>query len=353
MRASELVELAEEGWRQWLLADPNNNREPVKRDYVYASQRRECTRRSVYEMTTPEALPKFDADTLARFRRGNDRERDMLIDLRRIGRATEPQFEIIGEQETFKLEDRKGRKTISGKIDGRIRLVGETGKGSPLEVKSWSVNITVGIKRFDDLFSNQWTSAGAHQLLMYMLGLKESQGFLLLDRPGVPILLPVELEEHLERAEEFWAQAEQAVAHVHEPDKIPIPDFINEPSVCKMCPFYGAVCNPPSLSSGDMQIITDEYQLERIQRFRALRKVLRAAGLEEYVKLDKSLKEDLRGVEMALAGDALIKGKWGKMSRVELPAMLAAEWEAIKLDYTKTDPKGKFTLKIEDLDNET
>lgn len=344
-RAHDISGLIKEGWKQKILLDRKQRERPtIKRTHVYASAYRECLRRMVLEMTEPEALPPFDVDTLARFVRGEDRERDLLIALTRVGQLTNPTFQVIGQQEHFELTDRQGNKILSGKIDCNIAIEELL---APTEAKSWSVNLTQGINKFEDLLNNRWTKSGAYQLLMYLLGKNQPIGFMLLDKPGLPELLPVELEPNLELAEEFYAKSEVASKHAREGT---LPDYHDEPSVCKTCPFYGAVCNPPNLASGNMQVISDPYQLERIERFRALRKVLKEAGLEEYIKLDKSLKEDFRGVEMALAGDALIKGKWGKQSRLELPAMLAAEWEAIRLDYTKTDPHGKFTLKIEDLE---
>src|SRR5262245_26158743 len=297
-----------------------------------------------YDMTEPGALPPWDADTLARFKRGKDRERDMLIDLERIGRLVQPEFERIGGQEPFILVDRKGRKAVSGKVDARIRFVGDKSGGHPVEAKSWSPNITAGLQSFEDVLEGKWTRSGGYQLLMYMLGMGQELGFMLLDKPGIPEMLPVELETHIEQAEQFWAKAEEATAYVH--GEGPIPAFYEDIKECKQCPFYGAVCDPPIKMQEGVSLITDEYLLQRITHYLELRDALEAAGLDEFKAVDKELKDRLRGVEDALAGGARIIGKWGKQSTVVLPNDLKAEWDAIRKEYTRSDPRGKFTLKI-------
>lgn len=346
MNANEIATLIKDGWRKYIEMD---ERSSSARDYVYASQWRACTRRMFYDMTAPEALPPWDANTLARFKRGKDRERDMMIDLERVGSLVRPGFDRIGGQEPFVLSDRKGRKTISGKVDARIKFYGEP-NAYPVEAKSWSPNITASLETFEDVLAGKWTRSGAFQTLAYLLGAKEPIGFLLLDRPGLPELIPVELEAHYEEAEDFWRKAEEATAAVH--GEADIPDFIDDPSECKQCPFFGSVCNPPIRDNSRMAVITDEEELAKIGRYVELKKALEVAGLDEFRALDKQLKEELRGVEHAIAGDAIITGKWGKQSVTLLPAEVKAEWDAIKREYTRTDPHGKFTLRIEAVDRE-
>ncbi len=297
--------------------------------YVYASAYRACERRMVLEMTRPEALPPFPADVLARFRRGEDRERDLLSDLARVGRDAEPAFNVGNQQERFELRDRKGRVAIVGKVDARLQI--DKVGAAPLEVKSWSPQMVQRIETFSDLFDSPWTRSGAYQLLTYLYGAGVPYGFLLLDRAGLPLLLPVELEPNLDRMEDFLQRAERALDHVRADS---LPDFYAEDAQeCRRCPFYGAVCNPPIGSPG-AQVLTDpELEAALIRR-----EELKGAA-DEFDDVDKEIKQRLRGIESGIVGAFHIEGKWGKQSRIELPPDL-------KKQYTVTDPKGRFTLTI-------
>jgi len=301
--------------------------------YAYASAFRTCERRMVYEMTTPQTLPPWPPEVLARFRRGDDRERDLLVDLQRIGRDSDPPFTLIGQQERFKLKDRKGRVAISGKVDARIEIAGSR---PPLEVKAWSPMMVDRIETFADLFENPWTRSGAHQLLSYLWGAGEPFGFLLLDRSGLPRLLPVELDQHVDHMEEFLARAERAIDHV---EASTLPDFLEgDASECKRCPWYGHACNPPLAAAGAV-ILTDPELVRDLAR----RDELEAAA-KEFDKLDRKVKGQLRGVEDGIAGPFVITGRWQKKTTTELPADL-------KKKYTTTDPKGSFRLEIVRLDS--
>jgi len=281
----------------------------------------------VLEATVPEQQPPFDAFTLARFRRGNDRERDILSDLCRIGRNAEPPFQILGQQDAFTVRDRKGRQVISGKVDAFLQI-GAT--RAPIEIKAWAQTTVARIESFDDVLSNPWTRSGAFQIIAYLYGHANPLGFLVLDRSGLPKLLPVVLDEHLDKMEEFLSVAERVVDHAQAGT---LPDFISDAAECRRCGFFGGACNPP-LDAIGATILSDpelEAALERRDQL--------SAAADEYDGLDRQIKQQLRGVELGIAGKFQIVGKWGKQSRVELPPDL-------KKQFTKTDPKGRFMLEI-------
>ncbi len=323
---SELAQSVTTAWAAYLARQSRTN---TPHPYVYASAWRACDRRMAYELTQPATLPPWPPEVLARFRRGDDRERDLLADLSRIGRDADPGFAVIGQQERFELKDRKGRVAIAGKVDARLAFDRTT--RPPLEVKAWSPFVVDRIETFADLFDNPWTLSGAHQLLAYLFGAGEPYGFLLLDRSGLPLLLPVELDQHLDRVEAFLTKAEAVIDHVAAGT---LPDYLDDPTECKRCPWYGHTCNPPLSSTGAV-VLTDpelEAQLER-------RDAIQAVG-REYLDLDRSVKDKLRGVESGIVGKFQILGKWGKQSKLDLPAPL-------KKQYTITDPKGRFSLDIQ------
>lgn len=333
---ADVGKAVERAWEAFLLAD-SRTASPHP-NYVYASAWRVCERRMVYEATIPDQQPSFDAFTLARFRRGNDRERDILADLGRIGRNAEPEFKVVGQQDAFKVKDRKGRQVISGKVDAFLEIERSASRPqawrAPIEVKAWSPNIVDRLETFADVFENPWTRSGGFQLLSYLYGHAHPAGFLVLDRSGIPKLLPVVLDEHLDRMEEFLSKAERVVDHALSGT---LPPFLqNDAAECKRCPFFGSTCQP-DLSAKDISVLTDPELEANLHRWHELR----AAG-KEFSSLDKSIKDRLRGVENGVAGPFSILGKWGKQSRVELP-------DDLKKKHTIVDPKGRFTLEIEKL----
>jgi hypothetical protein len=296
--------------------------------YAYASAWSECDRRMALDMTIPDQLPPFPADVIARFRRGDDRERDLLADLVRIGRDAEPAFQIIGQQTRFELKDRKGRPAIVGKVDAQLEV---DGRRAPIEVKAWSPFIVDKIDQFGDVFENPWTRRGGYQLLSYLYGAGEPFGFLLLDRSGLPRLLPVELDAHLDRMEAFLTKAERVLDHVQAGT---LPPFLEGDSAeCRRCTWFGHTCNPP-LAATAATILTDPELEAALER----REVLKAAA-REFSDLDADVKARLRGVESGIVGKFQVLGSWGKQSRVDLPA-------ALKKQYTVTNPNGRFTLDI-------
>lgn len=324
INAAEFARSVTNAWASMVTSD---RRPPAPHAHVYASSWRSCLRRMVYDMTAPDQMQPWTADTLANFRRGQDRERELLIDLTRVGRAHSPGFEVIGQQERFELRDRRGRVAIVGKVDARIRA---NGMSAPVETKSWNPNTVARIKTFNDVFENPWTRSGGYQTLSYLYGSGEPIGFMLLDRNGLPLLLPVVLFDHLERVEDFLRKAEIALDHVQAKT---LPDFLDDASECKKCPFFGTACQPPLKREG-ATIVTDPELIQILEERNELEQ-----AAKRFESLDKYVKERLRGVEQGIAGDFVLKGQWQKQTTYNYP-------EDLRQKYGTTDPKGKFVLKI-------
>jgi CRISPR/Cas system-associated exonuclease Cas4 (RecB family) len=326
----ELAQSVERAWESFLVTE--EGRAPSNRPYCYASDYHPCTRYQVLKMTHGETLPAWDTGALARFRRGRDRERDLLVDLSRIGRNATPQFESIGGQERLTIQDRKGRTVIVGKVDTRLKF--ETGLLAPAEIKSWSPNLTARIRTFEDLFRSVWTRKGAFQLLCYLLGQGEEVGFLILDMPGIPRLIPVELNDvNLQRAEKFLSQAEETMDHQ---EAGTLPDFYTaDPGECKRCPFFGDACQPPLDYGPGAQVLMDPELEEMLEE----REQVAAAG-RQFAQLDKKAKKRLRGIERGICGPFMITGKWEASTRYEIPP-------EIKQKYRQVNPKGRFLVEVE------
>lgn len=329
-------------WANFVKAD---SRPMTKRQNVYASSYRECDRRMVLDMTEGDQLKPFSPETLAKFRRGNDRERDLMADLKRIGRNCDPSFEVIGEQERFELRDRKGRVAITGKVDGKLKMsVPIRGiQEIAVETKAWHPLLTAKVDKFEDLFNNRWTKSGAYQLLSYLYGLNLPVGFMLLDKSGIPTLLPVELYENLDRMEKFLLKAERVMDHK---EAGTLPDYTKDPEECKICDFYGSVCIPEIRSGPGAMIETDPEIIQDLERYVELQNKLDEAGLEEFEGLDKWAKKQFRGVEQGIAGNILITGKWQKQTKYEMPADVEKRIKDEMAQYAKTEPKGKFFLTV-------
>lgn len=288
-------------------------------NYLYASARRKCLRRSVYECTRPELMPEYDTDTRAKFLRGEQREIDLRNELTKAGQISEPPFEFVGIQESVEILDRKGRMIIKGYIDGNIKWSDRS--VWPAETKAWHPNLVDRVSCFDDLLMGTWTWSGAHQLLSYMYAKSVPFGVFILDRSGLPKLIPVSLEANLEHMESFLNDAESVVNHI---EAGTLPDHIQDVDECGRCPFYQAVCDPPLMSGEGAQIITDPEVEQMLLRRDELRE-----NSKEYTTIDKKIKSRFRGIDLAMAGKFLMQGVWGKKG---------------------DDPKGMFTLKITRVD---
>ncbi len=324
-----------------------------QRQYLYASSWSACTRQLALDMLRPDIKPPFRADTLANFRRGNDRARDIKADMTRVGRSADPQFDVVGAEERFEVRDRKGRVIIVGKVDFRLAFSGSKSK-PPVETKSWHPNLIQGVKQFSDLFGNRWTRKGAFQLLTYMYATNEPMGFMLLDRPGIPRPLEVKLYDHLDKVEDFLQRAEVAMdareaivgASVAFPPPIIdgfMPPFTDDPAECRVCSFFGSACQPPMKFEG-ASIITDESLLAAIEQHDALDE-----PRKEYKDLHEQLAETLATMtpktatkdnkKQIVAGKYLITANWGPNTTYAVP-------EKVKTEYKKVDATGKFNFSV-------
>jgi hypothetical protein len=320
-------------WEQFIEAEERRDEQKEPQKNVWASQYHPCTRHLYNNLTHSHELPPFPAEVKARFRRGNDRERDIRQDLDRIGRLCDPPFSVVKQQERFALEV-AGRVVITGKVDGRLHF----GKGlsePPFEVKAWSPTLVQGVKRFEDLLENKWTRAGCYQMLSYLYGSGSEYGLLIIDRSGIPQLLLAELtDENYLRLDEFLGKSDQAMRYK---ESGTIPDFTVERTLCPSCKWFGSFCQPPTLAGSGASIFAGpefdeiEAQIKRHEELKPFAK--------EYDTLHEDLSKQFRGVEQGILGHYLIDGKWSAFTKYNVPAN-------IKEQYKQVDPKGKFSVKF-------
>lgn len=300
------------------------------REYVYASGRRECVRRMALDLISPEDEDPFSDDALERMERGNEREHAIIARLHQIGPRCMPPFSVVEGQSHFEIKDPKdGVLLIRGRLDARLQFDRFT---KPVcEVKSGQT--FQNVERLEDLDRSPWTKHALDQLLAYLMAWKEPNGIFIIDRPRLPVFLPVYLEEHRERAESFLRDARVAGDAARGGE---LPPFIQNAAECRRCPHFGKTCSPPALDYGaGMKVISDP-ELEEAARIREANR----DAAKAYDKADAALKEALRGVESALLGPFAVSGKWQRLTKYDVP-------KEVKEKYRTVDEKGKFLLQID------
>lgn len=299
-------------------------------DNTYATGRRPCVRWMALDLTNPDDRGDIDDNGLVRMERGNERERSIIIQLQRAGERAEIPFEVIEGQKRFEVTDRDGAVVLTGKIDGKIKF--KDGVKATFDTKAGdSFRYANSV---DDLLHNVWTWASVWQLCTYLLREGEPFGYLILDRSGLPEMVPVILEEHLGEVEAFIQEARLAWNYRH--DKGPEPAYCENPSICRRCPHLTKSCTPPTMRLGEgMTLISDE---DLIQSAEAYFKTEVAAA--ENTRAWKKLTAALRGIEHGLLGPFEFSGKWQKSTSYDVP-------DEVKAPYKTVNPKGKFLLEIE------
>lgn len=321
------VKAIQDAWRAELMSE---QRTPGgRRDYIYASGRRDCVRRMALDLSHPEDDSAWPESALERMRRGSARERDVVAILAHVGQRATPRFEVIEAQRRFEVRDRDGALLIVGKMDGRLKFA--DGATPIFEVKSGDA--VRHADSLEDLDRSPWTKHHVDQLLAYLLADEEEWGLLILDKPEGPTFLRVNLFDHLERAESFLRDARTAIDARF--DRAPLPVYTQDASECRRCPHLGKSCAPPIDYGSGVSIITDPGLIQLAE----VREATRDAH-KSYEAADKRLKEALRGVTLALMGDYQVSGKWVGMNKTKLP-------DAIKAQYTEYDPEAQFRLTID------
>lgn len=302
------------------------------RQYVYASGIKPCARRMALDMLATEE--RIDPEGAARMMRGTERETDVIRLLEDAGKWSDPRFRVVQGELPVKIKGRDGSPLLSGRLDGRLLVEGLDGK-PPFEVKSGRV--AERCFRYEDFQRSPWGWSYPRQLLVYLLSTGEEFGYLVLDTGGLPRLIPVVLEDHLEDAEEALRLAEEAVAAVKGET---LPAFHRDRLVCKSCPFFMGACSPPIDFGEGFGIITDPRVIEALEA-RARNK----EASKEYDVADAELKALLKGSGFegdAVAGRFMLKQSWRKKTTTTIPKELKAQYETV-------DPKGTYWLEIKEV----
>src|SRR4051812_5171117 len=126
-------------WESFTRQEKERAPQTASRDYCYASGRKPCTRWMALDLIYPWEASEFTLDALARLRRGEAREREIVSDLYHIGQKCSPRFEPREQQSTIEIRDRDGVLLIRGRLEGLLYFLpflGKRGTSVVFEVKS-------------------------------------------------------------------------------------------------------------------------------------------------------------------------------------------------------------------------
>lgn len=285
-----------------------------ERTHTWASGWRPCDRQMALDLLHPEdthVLP----DGFARMAFGNVFEVAVRTRLELAGLRSDPRFTVEGQQEHFTLKGSAGagaaagQVVATGKIDGKLAFDGVRQRFI-LECKAGE-----SVKRItsvEEALRSPWASHYVRQLLLYLLGTGEPAGIFAFHSGGLPTLIPVILEDHLDKAEQFYAAAEQAYRVKHGGEELP--DFSQNPEHCVRCDHRGKSCSPPWYSGEGPWISTDP-ELETVVDTVAKN----AAAAAEHAKAKKRVADLCRGKELVLIGKHTLTGRpWGKGWKTEI-----------------------------------
>jgi CRISPR/Cas system-associated exonuclease Cas4 (RecB family) len=186
-------------------------------------------------------------------------------------------LEIIEQQRTFFWKEFN----LTGHIDGKIIV---NGKGIPFEVKSLNPYVWETISDLKSMLNHKkwWVRKYPYQLLIYLLLANEEKGVYILKNKSSGELkeIWVNLEEHLNLAEEVLKKCEEIERHIKNQT---LPERINNEEICDTCPF-AHICLP-ELTRPALQIEENSQILEMLEEREALKeKVERFNELDEYLK---------------------------------------------------------------------
>lgn len=307
-----------------------------ERTYSWASGWRDCARAMALDLLHPEDST-FAEDSLERMRDGDEYEASAVAHLIRAGRLSDPPFAVEHQQERFILQDRADRVVITGKIDGQLRFPSlesyERPAAVPFEIKS-GVSVQ-HCQTLDDMLRGHWTRGMVYQMLAYLFGLGLPRGVLILNRPGFPRFIDIELDDRgLEMAERFIQRATLAVDVKQGIDQLP--GFTEDQTLCGKCDHRGKSCAPPIDSGEGLAYLGGERFSEAARDM-----VENAEAAQKHARAKRVLAGATRGNRLvSIGGDFIATGKWSPSTTYSYP-------DDVKAKYKKVDPEGRWSMSVE------
>jgi len=275
------------------------DRHTLPRTHGWASMIRPCVRAMALDMTHPEDSPEWVGDRLWNMERGNKREGEIRRRLEQAGELMG--FEVTETQRYVEIKDRDNLLLCTAKIDGRLYF--SRAVQPVMEIKTGSS--FSNLERVEDFDKNPYTQGKDKQLLLYLYSFSEPFGCWIIESPrgGLPRVLPVRLEDHLDRAEQALQSQRQAVEHALGVAELP-PEIKDKTYCLQACDHYNKSCVPEGVPESKFGF-TEEPALVDAAAIVADHDQHR----KDCDKARKRLATAFRGYDRALIGNFLLEGK--------------------------------------------
>ncbi len=304
---------------------------------LYASRIPDCERQGVYEFLNPKDKKPFPWKLMSLFRMGNVNEDAFKDELAELG------MRIVEDQAPLS-EDMRKNYNIGAYMDGKF--VWEKTR-IPVEMKMMNQFVFDSIDGIDfdeidkvtpkiielgmrSMERSPWTRKYLRQGQTYMLGTNsEAMIFALTDGRGgwKFVIMPFDWD----KAEAILKVAQVIKSHVEAetyPDRI---SYDND--ICGRCPFLH-VCLPDIESNPSLKFIDNPTLVAEIEEWEKLME----KG-KRWAKLDKKIKDFVKGNDNLVVGDFLIRDKVGVQKKYAVPP-------EVKEQYREKDGE-RHTIKIE------
>lgn len=315
------------------------------RDHLTASNLSECGRAMALDLLHPEDNPPFDDDTLERLYRGDDTETAKNARLHQVGMLCKPPFRVHGQQREVEIFTRDGKTLlIRGKVEGTLEFYTERLEVD-YEIKSGQA--VAHVETLEDMLRGHWTRKYVRQFVSYLYapvrgGRGNGLGIFILDRPGLPVLIPVDLAEDarlLDLAEKTLTAAEWAVEARFEARELP--PFTTDQGLCRRCVHLGKSCHPPIGFGPGAQIDDDPVAASVVAEYLETKEpATRHDRAKRFLFGDSKKPGRYRNSPLVLvAGEYIVEGEWGPFTRYEVP-------EYIKAKHKVVDPQGQWKTNV-------
>lgn len=241
-----------------------------------------CERRLYYRRAEWDKAATVDDGLQGIFETGNRLEPIIMEILGEIGRASNPPWRIVGNQQPVK-DSLMLRYQITGTIDGilqrRIPEAAPWANVAVCDVKTMSPHVFAAINSYEDLGKYPWTRSYRGQLMGYALGMNLTDCVIIaVNKSNLYDIKAIEFPLDLDYMDGLLEKAERVNMAVSAGTP---PAGINTKAECSRCPFLGFCC-PPLETGGNMEIV-DNPELEAI--LEALDRL--EASADQYSALEK------------------------------------------------------------------
>lgn len=327
------------GWTAHTRQTQTRARSDSRPPYLYASGWHPCSRKLALDLTHPEDAGDFDDQTLERFARGSERERDIVARLSLAGSLGG--WTVEGGQKRYEIRGRSGDVVIVGKVDGLIRFDDDRSNPIPFDVKSGAS--VQSVTSLEQMLAGRWTRSAPFQMLAYLYGEGVERGLLILDQTSGPRFVDVFLSEHLMRMESFLVAAEAAVAYRtdvdHDCENEP-PPFIEDASECFTCDHFRKSCAPPIAFGEGLSMYHDPELIEAAETYLETKD-----AAKRNADAWKTVSQRVRGCELGSIGGRFdVVGKWVQRSTTVYPD--ACECGRSIVPTKTVDPCGSFRVTV-------